>query len=180
MQEKRLGINWLKIFIIACFAISMAYLEAAIVTYVREILLIGNPEEVLNVEAALSVPYFSLLKEPLSVIPHNILIIEIFREISTIIMLLTFAILVGKKWLEKAAVFFLSFGLWDLFYYLFLYVLLKWPYSLKTIDVLFLIPLPWVAPVWVPILVSSIMVCSSLFIIIKYRLFTDRLFNKKI
>lgn len=147
----------------------MAYMEAVLVVYLREILAISYPQQIPPAEVALSVPYFTLLKNPLSVIPDlKILIIEIFRETATIIMLFTFAWLVGKKWHEKLAVFFFSFGLWDIFYYVFLYVLLKWPTSLSTIDVLFLIPLPWIAPVWVPILVSTLMISISVFIMVKF------------
>lgn len=147
----------------------MAYVEAVLVVYLREILAISYPKQISPEEIALSVPYFALLKNPLSVIPDlKILIIEIFRETATIIMLFSFAWLVGKKWHEKLALFFFSFGLWDLFYYVFLYVLLKWPASLSDIDVLFLIPLPWIAPVWVPILASALMISVSAFIMIRF------------
>ena len=66
---------------------------------------------------------------------------------ATILMLVILALLVGGKWLEKMVVFLWTFAFWDLFYYLSLYLLIKWPPSLTTIDVLFLIPRPWIAPV---------------------------------
>jgi hypothetical protein len=71
-------------------------------------------------------------------------------------MLVTLALLVGKTWLDMIVVFLWTFAFWDLFYYLSLYLLIKWPSNLATIDVLFLIPRPWIAPVWIPIGVSSI------------------------
>lgn len=58
-------------------------------------------------------------------------------------------------------VFLWTFAFWDLFYYLSLYVLIKWPSSFKTIDVLFLIPRPWIAHVWFPIGIST---CTILII----------------
>lgn len=73
-------------------------------------------------------------------------------------MLLTLALLVGTSWLDKAIVFLWTFAIWDLFYYISLYLLIKWPSKLTTIDVLFLIPRPWIAPVWIPIGISSIVI----------------------
>jgi hypothetical protein len=78
------------------------------------------------------------------------------REAATIIMLLVIAFLVGDTWLEKGILFLWTFAFWDLFYYISLYLLIKWPPTLKTIDVLFLIPKPWIAPVWFPVGVSSL------------------------
>ena len=144
----------------------MAFLESVLVVYLREILSISYPSQMPStVETAFKIPYFALIKNPLSVIPNvKILIIEIFREAATIAMLFTFAWLVGKKVREKAAIFLLSFAVWDIFYYVFLYILLGWPASLLTMDILFLIPLPWVAPVWVPLLASTIMIIIAGFL----------------
>ena len=155
-----------KIIAIILFAISMAYLESALVVYLREILAISYPSQIpSSTELALKIPYFALIANPLTVIPNvKILIIEIFREAATIIMLFTFALLVGRKFREKAAIFLLSFAVWDIFYYVFLYVLLGWPASLATMDILFLIPLPWLAPVWVPLLMSTIMIIIAGFL----------------
>jgi hypothetical protein len=50
------------------------------------------------------------------------------------------------------------FGVWDIFYYLWLKVLLGWPASVFDWDVLFLIPLPWIGPVVAPLLVALAMV----------------------
>jgi hypothetical protein len=82
--------------------------------------------------------------------------IEMTREAATIIMLVVIAYLVGSSWPERGIFFLWTFAFWDLFYYLSLYILIKWPPTLKTNDVLFLIPKPWIAPVWFPIGVSSL------------------------
>jgi hypothetical protein len=94
-------------------------------------------------------------QEALKDIPGKYINIEKTREAATIIMLVTIALLVGTNWLDMIIVFLWTFAFWDLFYYLSLYILIKWPANLKTIDVLFLIPKPWIAPVWFPIGVSS-------------------------
>ena len=78
------------------------------------------------------------------------------REAATIVMLVVIAYLIGGSWIEKGVFFLWTFAFWDLFYYLSLYILIKWPPKLTTIDVLFLIPKPWIAPVWFPIGVSSL------------------------
>ncbi len=127
--------------LLALFGIAMAHFEGVVVVYLRKILGIIDSES--NIES-------------LKNFPKRYIFIEKTREIATIIMLATLALLVGESWLDKIIVFLWTFAFWDLFYYLSLYVLIKWPPSLTTIDVLFLIPRPWIAPVWFPIGVSSI------------------------
>lgn len=154
-----------RIFLIICFAISMAYLESAVVVYLREMFALHYLTTPQGIELALKLPYFALIKNPLIIIPDlKILLIEILREAATLIILVSFALLVGKRWNEKLATFLLTFGLWDIFYYIFLYLLIGWPQSLATLDILFLIPLPWVAPVWLPIGISVCMILVAIFL----------------
>jgi hypothetical protein len=61
----------------------------------------------------------------------------------------------------RIAVFMFLFGIWDIFYYIFLKVFLNWPASLAEWDILFLVPLPWVGPVWAPVLVSLGMIWAG-------------------
>jgi hypothetical protein len=93
-------------------------------------------------------------KESVEKFPKKYLNIEMTREAATIIMLVAIAWLTGETWLERGIFFLWTFAFWDLFYYVSLYILIKWPPTLKTIDVLFLIPVPWIAPVWFPMGVS--------------------------
>jgi hypothetical protein len=95
-------------------------------------------------------------KESLEKFPVHYMKIEMTREAATIIMLVVIASLTGETWVERGVFFLWTFAFWDLFYYLSLYILIKWPPTLKTIDVLFLIPKPWIAPVWFPVGVSSL------------------------
>jgi phosphoglycerol transferase MdoB-like AlkP superfamily enzyme len=95
-------------------------------------------------------------KESVGKFPKRYLNIEMTREAATIIMLVVIAYLTGGSWIEKGVFFLWTFAFWDLFYYLSLYILIKWPPTLTTIDVLFLIPKPWIAPVWLPVSISGL------------------------
>jgi hypothetical protein len=131
----------IKLLFLAIFGIAMAHLEGVVVVYLRKAL--GMLDSESN-------------KESLENFPRRYLKIEMTREAATIIMLVVIAYLTGETWVERGVFFLWTFAFWDLFYYLSLYILIKWPPSLKTIDVLFLIPKPWIAPVWFPVGVSSL------------------------
>lgn len=131
----------LKLSLLAIFGIAMAHLEGVVVVYLRKAL--GMLDSESN-------------KESVEKIAPSYLKIEMTREAATIIMLVVIAYLVGGTWIERGVFFLWTFAFWDLFYYLSLYILIKWPPTLKTIDVLFLIPKPWIAPVWFPVGVSSL------------------------
>jgi hypothetical protein len=141
----------LKLLLLSIFGIAMAHFEGVVVVYLRKSL--GMLDSESN-------------KESVGKIPERFLMIEKSREAATIVMLVVIAILCGNTWAERGVLFLWTFAFWDLFYYASLYILIKWPPKLTTIDVLFLIPKPWIAPVWFPIGVSSltIIVIASLYI----------------
>jgi hypothetical protein len=116
------------------FAVAMGYLESAVVVYLREIY------------------YPSGFDFPLKIMDDHIAITEIFRELATLIMLAAIAVISGRSNLERFGFFIFAFGIWDIFYYVFLYVLLGWPESLFTWDILFLIPTTWIGPVMAPMI----------------------------
>ena len=130
-----------KFLLLAVFGIAMAHLEGVVVVYLR------NTFGVTDIQS---------MEEFINKFSKRYILIEKTREAATIVMLVILAILVGESWLDRAVVFLWTFAFWDLFYYLSLYIMIKWPPKLTTIDVLFLIPRPWIAPVWVPIGISSI------------------------
>lgn len=99
---------------------------------------------------------------PLVSIAPQILSTELLREMATIVMLALVAIIAGRNSLQRFAYFLFTFGVWDIAYYLFLRVFLDWPPSVFTWDVLFLIPLPWVAPVLAPLFCAVMMILMSL------------------
>src|SRR5260370_15930835 len=89
------------------------------------------------------------------------LAIEIGREAATIVMLAVVALAVARNAGDWAAAFVITFGTWDITFYVFLKVLLDWPASIFTWDILFLLPVPWVGPVLAPVLVSAVMIVAG-------------------
>lgn len=89
--------------------------------------------------------------------------IEVIREAATLLMLAAVALITvvdGRlAWLPAFAV---AFGVWDLFFYVFLRLMIGWPASLLTWDILFLIPVPWAAPVLAPVIVSLSIIGTGL------------------
>ena len=134
-----------KLFLLALFGIAMAHLEGVVVVYLRKALgLLDNESN----------------KESIDKFPARHLKIEMTREAATIVMLIVLAWLVGDSWIWKGVFFLWTFAFWDLFYYVSLYILIKWPPKFTTIDVLFLIPKPWIAPVWFPIGISTLTILT--------------------
>lgn len=140
-----------KLSLLAIFGIAMAHLEGVVVVYLRKALGMFDSES---------------NKESIEKFPRRYLKIEMTREASTIIMLVIIAYLTGGSSIEKGVFFLWTFAFWDLFYYLSLYILIKWPPKLTTIDVLFLIPKPWIAPVWFPIVISGLTIMIILFLVL--------------
>lgn len=129
-----------KLITITAFAIAMGFLESAVVVYMREILYPGGFEF------------------PLAPIPVHLALTELLREVATLIMLVTIGIIAAKRFSTGLAWFIYCFAIWDIFYYVFLKLLLGWPESVMTWDVLFLIPTTWTGPVLSPVLVSLTMI----------------------
>jgi hypothetical protein len=99
--------------------------------------------------------------------PENIAIVEFWREVATIVMLIGIGYLSGKNFAQRFAYFMLSFAIWDVFYYVFLYLTIGWPLTIADWDILFLIPMPWIGPVWAPCLISFLLMIMSLYVIYK-------------
>lgn len=125
---------------VGLFAIAMGLLEAAVVVYLRE----------------LSFP--NGFGFPLKTIGHNLAKVELWREVATIVMLITVGYVAGHNKNTRFGWFLYSFALWDIFYYVFLKLFIQWPESIATWDVLFLLPVMWIGPVWAPVLLSLIMI----------------------
>ena len=129
------------------FAIAMGLLESAVVIYLREIL------------------YPEGFEFPLNPIRPDLVWTEILRESATLVMLLGVGIMTGKRLADRFAWFLYAFAVWDIFYYVFLRVLIGWPESLLTWDVLFLLPVTWTGPVLSPLIVSATMIVLALLIV---------------
>lgn len=128
------------------FAVAMAWVESAVVYYLRTMIHRIEPYQA----------------NPLPVI-GGLGPVEIVREVATMIMLLTVGILAGKTWRSRLGYSAVAFGVWDIFYYVFLKVICGWPHSLLDWDVLFLLPLPWWGPVLAPVLISLLMILWGTF-----------------
>jgi hypothetical protein len=129
------------------FAIAMAFLETAVVVYLRKLY------------------YPDGFIFPLKLIDPDIALTEFLREIATLVMLAGIGVMAGRRNMERFAYFIFAFAIWDIFYYVFLYLLLGWPSSLMTWDVLFLVPVTWVGPVLAPVINSLMMILLAMLII---------------
>jgi len=132
---------------IAIFAISMGFLESAVVVYLRAIY------------------YPEGFAFPLRTLDPGIAITEVLREAATMIMLIAIAMITFKQAISRFAAFIYAFAIWDIFYYVVLYLLLQWPRALLTWDILFLIPVTWVGPVLAPVINSMTMIFLAMIII---------------
>jgi hypothetical protein len=94
---------------------------------------------------------------PMVVMPARLLGVEVAREACSLVLLAAIAWLAGQRRADRWGAFLLLFGIWDLFYYVVLKLVLDWPpgMDLGTWDILFLIPAPWAAPIWAPALVAA-------------------------
>jgi hypothetical protein len=125
--------------LVVTFAVAMAYVEGAVVVYLQRA--IGmTPAQLFPLQRADAM--------------GSLAAIEVGREAATIVMLATVGGLAGRRWVDRLAWTAVAFGVWDIFYYAWLFVFIGWPGSLGTWDVLFLIPVPWAGPVWAPMCVS--------------------------
>lgn len=125
---------------VIAFSIAMAFLESAVVIYLRELL------------------YPSGFSFPLVEMKESLMVVEILREAATVVMLAAIGRFLGNNFTVSFAWFIIFFAIWDIFYYVFLYLFLAWPQNLLEWDILFLIPIPWYGPVIAPVIISLLMI----------------------
>lgn len=135
------------------FGAAFGFVEAAVVVYLRAAVgLLPGYKGTLADVARMSA---GIYQQAQSVeLPPSLLTVELFREAATIVMLVMLALLAAQKIRERWAIFLWAFAVWDMAYYAGLWATVRWPASLRDLDVLFLIPVPWLSQVWFPILVS--------------------------
>jgi len=171
LKDKRVPLITNTLLKVIIFSLAFAFVESSVVVYLRHLLsyveAAPNPKEILFL-----VPGIAFL-EPQTAIKiiadPAILNVERIREFATLVMLAAVSALAGKNLKEKTAYFFLSFGIWDVFYYVFLRLTIGWPKSLSDLDVFFLLPSPWVGPIIAPIIISSSLIGLSLFYILRFK-----------
>ncbi|MGC9374124.1 MAG: hypothetical protein ACP5DQ_03670 [Bacteroidales bacterium] len=131
---------------ITLFAVAMGIFEGSVVVYLRALYYPGG---------------FSF---PLQPMENYIAITELVRELASLCMLLSVAIIAGKNFSQRFAWFLFMFAVWDIVYYIHLWLFLGWPASLMTWDILFLIPVTWTGPVITPGIISVLMIIFSMII----------------
>jgi hypothetical protein len=128
-----------RLLVLSLFAAAMAYVESAVVVYLRQVYGITD------------------LLQDVPTQPDPLIPVELGREIATLVMLGTVGALTGRTPAARWGFFLYVWGLWDILYYVWLRVFIGWPASLLEWDLLFLIPLPWWGPVWAPVLAAAMM-----------------------
>jgi len=142
--------------VLVVFAAALGWLEGVVVVYIRGLLGIAHGSTVTD-PAEMSRRFASL---------SWLIATEQGREAATIVMLAAVAWLAGRRLASRLGAFLVAFGTWDIVYYVALYALLRWPPSLGTMDVLFLIPPGpwWNQPVWVPVVISCGMIAAGMWL----------------
>jgi hypothetical protein len=133
-----------KVWLLFVFALAMGYLEAAVVVYLRQIF------------------YPDGFSFPIKQMSTDHAFVELGREAATVVMLLAVAFIAERTRRGRLVCFMMLFGIWDIAYYLWLWVTISWPASLLSWDLLFLIPVIWTGPVLAPVLVSVLMIVTAL------------------
>jgi len=137
------------ILLVAIFAVAFAFVESTVVVYLRQIL------------------YPEGFAFPLKLATLSQAAVEAVREFATLVMLAAVGMLAGKTGWQRFSYFMIGFGVWDIFYYVWLKLILGWPASVLEWDILFLIPIPWIGPVIAPVLVSVTMIAGGWLILYK-------------
>jgi hypothetical protein len=130
------------------FALAFGWMEAATVVYLRA--------------TSSAVPTSAVgVQFPFVLISERLLAAEIVREACTMLILAAVAWLAARGRASRVGAFLLVFGAWDLVYYVVLRLISGWPDALTNPDILFLIPSPWIAPVWAPAVIAAIFVAAG-------------------
>lgn len=143
MNARSPGAFWTTAVVVLAFGVAMGYLEAAVVVYLRAALGLGQAGVALTHDPAAFGAYG---------------VVEVARELATLVMIAAVGWLAGRGGVERLAWASVAFGTWDIVYYVGLRVVAGWPPSLDAWDILFLVPVPWVGPVWAPIVVSAALI----------------------
>jgi hypothetical protein len=133
--------DWNRWLVVSLFAIAMAWVESAVVFDLRTLVDRIQPYQ----------------ENPLPLI-GKLGPVELVREFATMVMLFTAGVLAGRTWRARFGYMLVAFGVWDIFYYVFLKIMCGWPASLLDWDILFLLPLPWWGPVLAPMLIALLMI----------------------
>ena len=136
-----------RLFWLLLWGIAFGFVESSVVVYLRAIY------------------YPEGFHFPLVPMDTKLALNEVVREAATLVMLWINAVLSYSTARNRIAAFLILFATWDIFYYVFLKVVLDWPQSLLTWDILFLIPIPWAGPVIAPVTVAVAMLLYGIWLL---------------
>jgi hypothetical protein len=155
-RRRPLGLGGAQLVWSGVFAAGFGFVEAAVVVYLRAAIgMLPGYQGTLADVARLSSQAYQQARS-LESFPRSLLTVETAREAATIVMLVSVAMLAARALRDRWAAFLWMFAIWDVMYYAGLWATVRWPQSLVTEDVLFLIPVPWTSQVWFPLLVSGL------------------------
>lgn len=154
--------NLKKCLALCIFGIAFGLLEAIVVFYIQTILGLSHSNTALishnSYSVLLNLGFIAFITTHQPILKDvRLTSVEMFREFSTIIMLICLAYIAGKTIKQRVGAFLIAFSFWDIFYYIFLHFLIGWPAGLLNIDVYFLIPVPWIGPVLTPVIISILL-----------------------
>jgi hypothetical protein len=132
--------RWRLLLWLTLFSVAMAYVEATVVVYLRQV---HYPENLLRLF-------------PPAILTGQELLIELGREVATVVMILGVALLAVRGLMSVFAAFVYVFGLWDICYYVWLRATIGWPVSWREWDILYLIPWAWLGP-WIAAAAIAVM-----------------------
>jgi hypothetical protein len=142
---------------VVIFGVAFAYIESAVVVYLRAIF---YPDGF-----TFPLAEFGINAGPLW---RQLLLTEIGREAATLVLIVTTAWLIGLNHRQRVAYFLAIFAVWDIFFYVWLKVLINWPASVMDWDILFLIPVTWASPVIAPVIVSVVLLMFAVIILYRF------------
>lgn len=154
MSSRTVSGVWVRFAVVCAWAVAFALVEAMVVYYLRKLFAVQYRLEFTPADF-----HF----------PRAYLPFEQAREAATMVMLLAVGFLAGRTWWQRFAFWLLAFGVWDIFYYVWLWVMLRWPSSLTDRDLLFLIPGEWWDPVWMPVAASCGFIAVAVLILHRTR-----------
>jgi hypothetical protein len=142
MNIEQNNFRWKRWWMVVLYAAAMAWVESAVVFYLRTMIDRIEPYQ----------------PEPFPRLDDGFGWVELVREFATLVMLFAVGSLAGRTWRARIGYMVIAFGVWDIFYYVFLKMMCGWPHTLLDWDVLFLLPLPWWGPVLAPVMISLLMI----------------------
>jgi len=138
-------VDWRALIWLSVYAMAMAQVEAAVVIHLRTVYYGDDP----------------LTLFPIALLSDRDLVIELSRELATMLMILSVALLQSRRSTQVFGAFLYVFGVWDIAYYAWLKLFLGWPTQWLQWDVLFLIPWPWLGPWMTPVFVSLLFIAAG-------------------